>query len=325
MSWLPAGKSAALCFSVDDVHPSTSLDPYEAGGDLSRGTLGFVERLLERHRRLQVTLFVTPDWRPVQLVTSRAAARLPVLGRYLYHVDLHPTGRFRLDRHPTFVRYLKGLARAEIAPHGLHHVHRGPNLAVEFQGQSFLRCLESVRRSLSIFDAADIGPVRGFAPPGWALPEPLMRALQVAGLRFVASARDIDTGVSPDAQCRMSGIGGVSLVRPQWIHEGHLVHIPTNFQATSDSERAYQILDCHGLVSIKAHAFKQGGGHVQADGLDQHYFQYLDRLFTELDRRYGDGLWWTSMSEIAQRLHDMDTGSAACQSRCSKMSLAAGV
>jgi Uncharacterized protein conserved in bacteria (DUF2334) len=326
MSWLPAGKSAALCFSVDDVHPSTSSDPYEAGGDLSRGTLGFVERLLERHRRLQVTLFVTPDWRPVQLVTSRAAARLPVLGRYVYHVDLHRRGRFRLDRHPRFVRYLKGLSRAEIAPHGLHHVHRGSNLAVEFQGRSLKACLETVRRSLSIFDAAGIEPVRGFAPPGWDLPDPLMRALTVSGFRFVASARDIDTAVSPDAQCRMSGIGGVSLVQPQWIHEGHLVHIPTNFQATSDAERARQILDCHGLVSIKAHAFKEGGGHVQADGLDRHYFQYLDGLFEQLDHRYGDALWWTSMSEIAQRFHDVaNTAPAACQSKCSKMSPAAGV
>lgn len=324
MSWLPAGKSAAICFSVDDVHPSTSSDPYEAGGDLAAGTLGFVERLLERHRRLEVTLFVTPDWRPVQLVTSRAAARLPVLGRYLYHVDLHARERFRLDRHPTFVRYLSGLPRTRIAPHGLHHVRRGPRLAVELYRRSYKRCLDTLSRSLSIFDAAGIEPVRGFAPPGWDLSGPLTRALEALGFRFVVSARDIDTDVSPHAQCRMSGIHNVSLVQPQRINDGCLVHIPTNFQATSAAERAHQIIDCQGLLSIKAHAFKRGGGHMQADGLDHDYFEYLDELFGQLDRRYGERLWWTSMENIAERMHDMEAmDRAARQSSGSKISRAA--
>jgi len=46
--WLPAGKRAAVCFNVDDVHPATSQDEFDAGGDLGRGALGRVERLLDR-------------------------------------------------------------------------------------------------------------------------------------------------------------------------------------------------------------------------------------------------------------------------------------
>src|SRR5205085_9128068 len=60
-TWLPAGKRAAVCFSVDDVHPATSRDEFDAGGDLGRGALGRLERLLERNPSVRVTLFVTPD------------------------------------------------------------------------------------------------------------------------------------------------------------------------------------------------------------------------------------------------------------------------
>ncbi len=38
--WLPPGKHAAVCLSIDDVHPGTSNDSYEAGGDLHAGALG---------------------------------------------------------------------------------------------------------------------------------------------------------------------------------------------------------------------------------------------------------------------------------------------
>ena len=74
--WLPSGKTAAVCFSVDDIHPSTSTDPYEAGGDLGRGALGRLARLLDRHPKLRATLFVTPDWRPLGPHPTRRAPQL---------------------------------------------------------------------------------------------------------------------------------------------------------------------------------------------------------------------------------------------------------
>lgn len=40
--WLPDGKTAAVVWSIDDIHPATSDDAYEAGGDLERGALGHV-------------------------------------------------------------------------------------------------------------------------------------------------------------------------------------------------------------------------------------------------------------------------------------------
>jgi hypothetical protein len=314
MGWLPAGKRAAICFSIDDVHPSRATDGYDAGGDLSAGVLGNVERLLDRHPNLKATLFVTPDWRPARLVPNRLAAKLPLASRWLYHVDLHPEGRFRVDRVPAFVAYLNDVSRFEVAPHGLHHAHRGPSLATEFQNQSRRGCLRMLREGCEIFARAGLDFVAGFSPPAWNLPSALVVALDDAGFEFVSSARDIRTPISSDATCSMSGLAGAPLIRPQFIGERRLVHIPINFQATSTLARADDVIGCNGLLSIKAHAFKHAGGHTAADGLDEEYCDYLERLFSRLEKRYGDSLWWTSMSDVASRMRSQAGAHAAAGS-----------
>jgi hypothetical protein len=297
--WLPLGKQAAVCLSIDDVHPSTSGDSYEAGGDLGAGTLGLVERLLDRHPQLHVTLFVTPEWRPRQLVAKPWRAHLPFVAERVHHVDLHPDGRFRVDRHPEFVRYLNALPRCEIAPHGLHHIHRGRRLAVEFQEQDRATCVRMLREATTIFEAAGLRHARGFSPPGWNLPIALIDALTDLEFAFVSSARDLRTDVHAEAIAAMSGLRGVALTRPQRIGRGALQHVPINFQATSDSLRAHALIECNGVLSIKAHAFKHGGGHTMLDGLDGDYCSRLDALFRDLESSYGDSLWWTTMSAIA--------------------------
>ena len=73
--WLPPGKRAAVCFTIDDVHPGKSADHYDGGGDLGNGALGRVTELLERHPDLHVTLFTTADWREIS-PTPRPLLRL---------------------------------------------------------------------------------------------------------------------------------------------------------------------------------------------------------------------------------------------------------
>src|SRR5215212_3381114 len=117
-AWLPHGKRAAICFTIDDIHPGKGRDAYDGGGDLGAGALGHVERLLAKHPELKVTLFTTPDWREISPVpTRRIVSRIPGLRDRLYLTKLHPRGTMRLGRHPEFVRYLKSLPRTEI---GLH-------------------------------------------------------------------------------------------------------------------------------------------------------------------------------------------------------------
>jgi predicted deacetylase len=317
--WLPTGKSAAVCFSVDDVHPATSRDEFDAGGDLGRGALGRVERLLHRNPQLRATLFVTPDWRLKRLVpTRRWLARIPVLRERLHWAPVHRKGHFRVDRFPAFVAYLNSLPRTEIALHGLTHAHPGPRMAVEFQEQSHRVCSALLKEARHIFATAGLRHVAGFQPPAWNAPPALCEALSEADFHFVSSARDLNTPVSGEAQTAMSGLQGASLIEPMWIRCGAgvdtaaaatestgLVHLTSNFQATSSLERAHEIVEAGGLLSIKAHIFKAGGGITMLDGLDDVYCEYLDYVCQELDRHYGERLWWTSQAEVAGRCRSM--------------------
>jgi hypothetical protein len=301
--WLPPGKTAAICFTIDDVHPARSTDAYEAGGDLGEGMLGHVERLMGRHPDLKVTLFTTADWRELSPMIERTwLAKIPVVRDRVMLSRTLPAGTMRVDRHPEFARWLRERPRFEVGLHGLHHIHVGPAIHVEFQEQSRRECGRMLREARSIFESAGLPHAPGMCPPGWNAPPALLQAMVDVGLRFVASARDIKTPASKDALTRMSGLTDLPLLYPAWIEGGDLLHFTTNFQATSPIERALAILDAGGLLAIKGHAIKNCLGFIALDGIDGVYANFLDLLFAELTRRYGDSLWWTTMGEITERL-----------------------
>lgn len=304
--WLPPGKKAAVCFTIDDVHPGKSTDAYEAGGDLEKGVLGHVERLLARHPLLRVTLFTTADWREISPSVERPLlAKLPVARDRLMLAKTLPRGTMALDRHPDFVRWLTERPRMEIGLHGLHHIHPGRAIHIEFQRQSRRECVHMLREALRIFDAAGLPHARGMCPPGWNAPPQLLEAMADVGLHFVASARDIKTPITPGALTAMSGLTGVPLLHPAWIAGGQLLHFPTNFQATSPIERAVQIIEQGGLLAIKGHAIKNAMGYLALDGVDGVYTNFLDLLFSDLERRYGDSLWWTTFGQITTRARSL--------------------
>ncbi len=136
-------------------------------------------------------------------------------------------------------------------------------------------------------------------PPAWHAPPALLEAMVAVGFDYVASARDVRTTPAIGAEASMSGLRGVPLIEPTTVAGGRLVHLPTNFQATSDLDRAMTIVEAGGLLSIKAHIVKVALGHVQIDGLDELYRNYLDATFRALHREFGADLWWASMSEVA--------------------------
>lgn len=298
--FLPAHKRAAVCFTIDDVHPGKSSDHYDGGGDLGKGALGHVETLLGRHPYLHVTLFTTADWREISPTPSRVLSKIPLVRDRMYLSKVLPAGTRRIDRHPEFLAYLRSLPRTEIGLHGLHHIHPGPLLHVEFQDEPVHEQREKLRRMLEIFNASKLPYVRGMCPPGWNAPQSLLTAMDELGFEFVASARDIKTEITPEARTNMSGIKGASLLYPTRI--GNLVHFATNFQATSTWERAKAIIDAGGLVAVKAHIIKDALGYVAVDGVDAVYCNFLDLFFDRLHREYGDTLWWTTMGEIAKHL-----------------------
>jgi hypothetical protein len=301
LQWLPARRRAAVCFTIDDVHPGKSSDVYEAGGDLGRGALRHVKWLLDHHRQLRVTLFVTADWREISPFATRSiAAKIPLLRDLIYLADVLPPGTMRLSRHPDFVEYLKSLPRVDCALHGLHHVNKGTSIAEEFKRQSRAKCELLLEEAIEIFHEAGLPCSPGMCPPSWELSDELAEAMIARGFKFVASARDIRTPITAGAVNSMSGRKGVSLLYPERIMKGRLVHFCTNFQATSPIKRAHEIVELNGLIAIKAHIIKTAPNHTALDGLDEHYRNYLHNLFNELEDQYGDDLWWTSMAEITK-------------------------
>jgi hypothetical protein len=315
MTWLPPGKQAAVVFTIDDVHPGTSRDAYEAGGDLERGALGHVLWLLGRHPRLSVTLFTTADWREMSpFPERRLLAAIPWLRDRVYLARRYPKHAMRLDRHPDFVRFLNRVDRFDVALHGLHHCHRGPHIPIEFQDENAAACAKVLRSMLEIFERAGLSFVPGLQPPGWNLPPGLAAACVEVGLKWVASARDVRTPPAPQARTAMSGLRGVPLLHPCVLDNG-LVHFPTNFQATCPYDRALATLELGGLLSIKAHIVKRYGTYLALDGLDELYCNYLDVLLTMIEDRYGDDVWFTSMDEIAARIARLAGGAAAVAGR----------
>ncbi|HEX5062939.1 MAG TPA: hypothetical protein VFV99_26375, partial [Kofleriaceae bacterium] len=153
-----------------------------------------------------------------------------------------------------------------------------------------------------IFEASKLPYVRGMCPPGWNAPPALLTAMNELGFDFVASSRDIKTEISAAATTNMSGIKGASLIYPSLVGGTNLVHFATNFQATSQWERAKAIIEAGGLLTVKAHIIKNALGYIALDGVDGVYCNFLDLFFERLHREYGDSLWWTTMGEIAKRL-----------------------
>jgi hypothetical protein len=299
--WYHSGKRAAVVLSVDDVFPGTSRSAYEAGGDLEKGALGRLLWLLKRHPKLQLTLFVTPDWRQISPVPHRFWRHVPWLRDRVYLADVLPKGTMDIRKHPEFVAFLNAMPRTEVALHGLHHIHPGHSVWVEFQGQDRTTCAAMLRQAMQIVDEAGLRCVRGLQPPGWNCPSALQDACRDVGIAWVASARDVRTPVSQQAKTANSGLRGVSMLFPERIAPG-LLHVSTNFQATAPAERAFEILDAGGVLSIKAHISKRVPGHTHHDGVDRLYMNYLDRLLDDIEQRYGDAVDWTTIDQLAASL-----------------------
>lgn len=290
MNWLRDSKRAAVCFSIDDVHPAP----------LAAEALAHVQWLQKRHPSLRVTLFTTPDWRTLDPYPSRKLlSRIPIVRDHFFMVRVYRRGTFRLDRHEDFCAMLRDWPGAEIALHGLHHVRAGLRPVLEFAGRTTAECSRMIDAAIGIFRNAGLSLIPGMSPPGWHSSPELLTAMREAGLTFVASARDLDTAISPEARTKGSGLTDLLLLHPQRIEPG-LLHFPTNFQATSSIERALNILECGGLLSIKAHLLAESGAYRALDGLTPQYRQYLDRVLCTIEDRFGDELWWTSMGEITQ-------------------------
>jgi hypothetical protein len=299
MNWKPKDKKAAICFTIDDIFPGKSTDLYEAGGDLEKGVFKHLLWLTSRHPKLRITLFTTADWRETSpFPTRKLIAKIPSLRDKFYLSKVLKKGTMSLAKHPDFVKFLNQNQQFEIACHGLHHVHKGLKIPVEFQNQSKEEFQQIVKEMLAIFDTSKVNYVKGICPPGWNAPPQLMEVLQENEFTFLASSRDVRTPISREAKADMSGLKGVSLLYPEKL-ANNLVHFPSNVQANNAIDRVFEIIEEEGLVSIKGHMIKRVLNYVAVDGIDELYVNYIDCILTAVEAKYGDAIWWTTMGEMA--------------------------
>ncbi|MSQ13513.1 MAG: DUF2334 domain-containing protein [Dehalococcoidia bacterium] len=295
----PSGKSACVVMSFDDLHPGRSGVSYDGGGDLEKGALGWLRQLLALHPQLRVVLFTVAAWREKEPAPNPVLKRIPVLRDHLYLGGVWSESMWRLDNHGDFCNFLRDLPRTELAVHGFHHIARGVKTINEFLGLSVEECKRRLLKAEETFQAAGLSYVRGFSPPNWNAPPALLGALSALSYEYLASTRDIWTEIEPDAVANGSGLKGVPLLHPSFVPGHSLVHMPSNWSATSTLDRAYKIIDLGGMLAIKGHMVKRTKKYVAVDGLDEQFFAHLHNLLTQLEQRYGASLWWAGMNEVA--------------------------
>lgn len=304
------GKKAAVCLTIDDISPLKSTDIYEGGGDMLGGALGRVKWLLDRHPQMRATLFTTANWsETVARPTRKLLAKIPWLNDRVFLAKRLKKDSMRLTNHPAFVEFLNGSKCFEVALHGLYHCHKGRDIYVEFQHETREEFDAIIAEMLSIFNEAGLKYANGICPPGWNAPDPLLDALIDNGIDFVASSRDIFTPVSAEASGEMSGIKGLPLFFPSLIKGGKLAHFPTNFQATSRVERALEIIETGGLLSIKAHIINDS----MLDSAKDVYMNYLDLLFSKLEDKYGDDIAWTTVGDMSRTMKENSSSICECK------------
>ena len=302
-NYLQEGKKAAVYFSIDDIHPYVDGDPYDAGGSLEKGPLGNLIWLHQRHKKLKTTLFVTADHREIiPFPTRKILSKIPLLNKKIYLSPIRKKGSRSLGKFPKFVEFLNNFERLECGFHGLHHIHKAPNISMEFQNQSEEEFDSIIQEMKNIFESSGLHYVSGICPPGWNCPKNLIEPLLKNKIKFIASARDVFSDISSTAETNMSGLKGVSLIYPEKVFEDKLIHFPSNFNPTNPIDRALKIIEQGGILGVKAHIIKKIGDYVAFDGLDEQYRNYLDLLFKEIENKFGDSIWWTSMNEISQIL-----------------------
>jgi hypothetical protein len=293
---------AAVVLTVDGICPGPRDASLEAGGELERGALGDLLWLLDRHPQLRLTLFVSPDGRETSPVPNSPLRPLSWLRDRVFQAPMLPKAGMDLRHYPDFVQFLNAMPRTEVGLHGLYHSHQAPRIAREFQNHDTATCSAMMQEAIATFEQSGLHFSRGLQPPGRSLPPALRQACAALGVEWVTSGRDLHSRLHPEAVAAAGcGLEGASLVYPQRTAEG-LLHFPVNFQASSPAERAFDLLDLGGVLSVKAQVGKRAPGHEQTEGVDRVAMNFLDQLFSRIEDHYGDDIAWTTMGAISDGL-----------------------
>jgi len=310
----PDGYRSALVIGIDDVHPESSAEGCDCGGDLEGGVLSLLTDFLERHPQVKITLFVTPDWLYLPQPTGfrfiqRRFSRGSLVDSLLIKLFQRrwPDGRFRIDQEQyrkwcAFIKRKVSDGKLSIGIHGLQHFQTYVRYSAEFLYPNTDECRQKLRTAKTLFNGANLPYTMGFAPPGWGITNSLIDALVSESFNYIAGCADADSPVSPAGLCKGAGIQGLPIYFPSVIKD-KLVNVPRNWDLGKSSvERAEQIVKIGGLIGVHGHIADVYHGNKLENGVTQKNVQHLDELLHFLEENHPNKVWFTAFNDVATYL-----------------------
>jgi peptidoglycan/xylan/chitin deacetylase (PgdA/CDA1 family) len=296
----PDGHKAALVIGVDDVHPESSEDGCDCGGDMENGVLGSLLRLADEFQ-VKFTLFITPQWIYLPqsgLLRYLHSKKLPVqntLRKAITHTlwKTWPKDKFRIDSEShrewaSFIRREVEGGRFSVGIHGLYHFWNGWHPTQEFMKLTLEEASQRISKAKQLFKNSGIPYTPVFAPPGWKVTANLERALLREQIPCIAGS-----GGEP-------GIKEVSLIYPQRLESG-LINIPRNWvPGCNSTNEAEDTIKKGGLIGIHMHIHDGYHGETIQSGLNSKALECCKTLLKYLEEKYEGKIWYTTFNEISQ-------------------------
>jgi peptidoglycan/xylan/chitin deacetylase (PgdA/CDA1 family) len=304
-------KNGAVVIGIDDVHPESSLDGYDCGGDLDRGVLGLIENFLKRYRNVKITLFVTPchmflpqifGIEKMHKITRSILGKITDSIFYRLFIKTLKPDKYDIEKSEAFNLYLANLTKkgqVEIGIHGCFHFHVIPPYSSEFKHLSKQEARRRIRIAVKKLAKARIPFVRGFAPPGWGVNKNLIKVLVEEGFIYIAGSADFRTPITYNATSNEAGLKGVPLIFPSLIST-KFVNIPRNWTPhRNDITRALKIIELRGLLGIHMHIENVYHGIYLGNGITIENLNKLEKLIDIIEKIYGNTIAFLNFSEVA--------------------------
>jgi peptidoglycan/xylan/chitin deacetylase (PgdA/CDA1 family) len=304
-------RDSIIMIDIDDVHPESSKDGSDCGGDLDRGALGLLETFLKRYSNVKVTLFVTPCH--LILPPAPGVERLHGIARFLlggiadniiyrFFIKTREPSRYDIEKNEAFNLYLTSLAKTgqiEIGIHGCSHFHNIPPYPSEFKYLDEREARRRIRIAINKLTRARIPFVKGFAPPGWGVSGSLLKALAKEGFIYIAGSADFTSPVTYNVTSMEAGLKGVPLIFPSLVST-KLVNIPRNWTPHRNSlARALKIIQLGGLLGV--HMYVENVYHrvYLGNGITAENLNKLEKLVDTIKSIYGNSVSFLTFSEVA--------------------------
>ena len=270
--------------SFDDVHPESSGDGTDCGGDRDGGVFRYFPRLLRKCPELKITLFVTPNWIDKANDSFFLRNMKRIFGMKYFNTWVGEP--FLLTKHKDWCSWLNSFKNIEVAVHGYsHHADRKLH-SQEFQDMGYNDCRARLVNAERVFKDAGLNYVKGFRPPGWGISDGLFEALKDLKYDFI-SLDSVACNVGDLSRYKVEDYRGL------W-------NVPQNWDiARGTIDEALEILDKYGLLMAKGHISNYYDGERIGNGLNGVTFGRLCELFERMKDKKS---CFVSMKEIARRM-----------------------